>query len=146
MQKYNHASRSLDETSDSPILAQDRRNIRFTPPRSYSDDSQHDSRQPYYYYSDSDGRASPSPDDFSQIEKGKKFAFYSAKPFRRGKLTQQGSVFEGPNPGGSSPIPARMVDQEDITTLTRHVRSFSLALKELRESFMIESGKSVIFL
>jgi len=33
-----------------------------------------------------------------------------------------------------------MVDQEGITTLTRHVRNFSLALKELRECFLIDEG------
>ena len=73
------------------------------------------------------------------------FAFHSAKPIRRGKLEQQESFIDGPNPGGSSPVLERMVDREDITTLTHHVRNFSSSLKELRESFLIDEGNLPFF-
>ena len=74
------------------------------------------------------------------LKTGTKFAFRSAKTTRRGRLQPQESFSDGLNQEGSSTL-VKMVDQEGITTLTRHVRNFSLALKELRECFLVDEGK-----
>ena len=112
------------------------------PPRSYSDDTQHDSIQAYYYW-DSDGLASPPSDEVHSLDKDTARAFGSAKTVRRGRLQLQESFSDGLDQEGSSPIDIKMVDQEGITSLTRHVRNFSYALKELRECFLIEEGKCI---
>ena len=136
-QTYYQASRSFDESSCSSIASKERRNISLPPPRSYSDDSQHERTQAYYY-SDSDGRTS-SPDETRSLKKYKDFTFHSEKPVRRGRLQLQESFSNGLDQEGSAHL--AMVDQEGITTLTRHVRNFSLALKELRECFLIDEGR-----
>ena len=89
-----------------------------------------------YYSSDSDGQPSPSPDDLRDLERIKSFVINIEKPVKRGILKQQ-STLEGPSPG-SSPVHSKMVDQQDIITLTHHVRSFSSALRVLRDCFPVE--------
>ena len=91
--------------------------------------------------SDSEGHASPSPDDFRHLEAAKTFAFDIDKAGRRRGILKQRSIVEVPSPG-SSPVQTteEMVDQDDIITLTRHVRRFSDALNALRNTFVAEEG------
>ncbi|XP_065069336.1 rho GTPase-activating protein 45-like [Rhopilema esculentum] len=130
--------RSFDETYSSPKNRTGRGYFRPTTPRSLSDDVNSTllDSSAAYYSSDSDGQLSPSPDDLRDLERIKSFVINIEKPVKRGILKQQ-STLEGPSPG-SSPVHSKMVDQQDIITLTHHVRSFSSALRVLRDCFPIE--------
>ena len=78
------------------------------------------------------------------LKTGTRFAFRSAKDVRRGRLQPQESFSDELNQEGSSTL-VNMVDQEGITTLTRHVRNFSHALKELRDCFLLDEGRWLQF-